>query len=73
MDELRLAKLPDRTPVKLTLRLAPELHRDLMDYTELYQRAYGQAEPLAEIVPAMLAAFLEGDRGFARRRKERGR
>lgn len=71
MADLRLAKLPDRTPVKLSIHVSPELHRALADYAEAYEQAYGQAEPLTELIPAMLASFLESDRGFARQRKRR--
>lgn len=73
MSELRLAKLPDRTPVRLMLQIPPELGRALAEYGELYKQAYGQAEPVQELIPAMLAAFLESDRGFARlRRRKQG-
>ena len=68
MPDLRLPKLPDRTPVKITLSLAPELSQALADYASLYEEAYGQAEPVQELIPAMLGKFLEGDRAFARRR-----
>jgi hypothetical protein len=71
MTGLRLRKLPDRTPVKLTVSVSPELNQALLDYAALYDEVYGQAEPLAELVPAMLASFLEADKAFARRRRER--
>lgn len=70
MADLKLPRLPERTPVKLTITLLPELHRGLSDYAALYAQAYGREEPLAELVPAMLAAFLESDRAFV---KARGR
>lgn len=70
MAELRLAKLPDRTPVKLTICISPALHRALGEYAEAYEQAYGDPEPLSELVPAMLASFLESDRGFARQRRK---
>jgi hypothetical protein len=69
---LRLRKLPDRTPVKLTISLAPDLNQALLDYAALYAEVYGQAEPVHELVPAMLASYLEGDRLFARRRRGPG-
>ena len=72
MTELRLRKLPDRTPVKLTVSLSPELHQALLDYAALYGEVYGQEEPLAELIPAMLGSFLEADKAFARRRREQG-
>jgi hypothetical protein len=72
MTDLKLAKLPDRTPVKVTMHLPPDLHQALNQYAEAYLETYGEAEPVAELIPAMLATFLEGDRAFARqRRRER--
>lgn len=69
MTGLRLRKLPDRTPVKLTVSVAPELHQALLDYAALYGEVYGQAEPVAELIPAMLAGFLDADKAFTRRRR----
>lgn len=62
---MKLAKLPDRTPVKLTISLSPELDRSLRAYAELYRATYGETETVQELVPAMLAGFLESDRAFA--------
>ena len=67
MAGLRLGKLPDRTPVKITISLSPELNQALADYSELYRETYGQAEPVQELIPAMLVSFLQGDKAFARR------
>ncbi len=69
MAELRLAKLPDRTPVKITISISPDLNQALADYAELYRATYDQAEPVQELIPAMLASFLDGDKAFARRRR----
>src|SRR6185312_13813163 len=70
MTELKLSKLPDRTPVKIAIMVSPGLNQALNLYAEAYRDAYGQAEPVAELIPAMLASFLEGDRTFAQRRKK---
>lgn len=70
MPEIKLARIPDRTPVKLTIAVPPELHLALEDYARVYADLYGQTEPVAELVPAMLAGFLDSDRVFARRRRE---
>ena len=72
MPDLKLARLPDRTPVKLTVSLPPELHRALEDYAIVYKDLHGVAEPVCELVPAMLAGFLEADRGFAKARRALG-
>jgi hypothetical protein len=73
MAELRIAKLPDRTPVKLTIAVMPELHEALQDYAKIYADTYGQADAMVELVPAMLAAFLEGDRTFVKSRSNAGK
>ena len=69
MADLNLPKLPDRTPVKVKISISPDLHQALGAYAELYAETYGAAEPVAELIPAMLAGFLDGDRAFGRRRK----
>ena len=46
MVELRLAKLPDRTPVKLSIHVSPELHRALADYAAARFRVNQAFAPL---------------------------
>ena len=71
MADLKLGRLPDRVPVKMTILLLPDLHQALQDYARLYASAYGQEEPVGDLIPAMLSAFLESDRGFVRSRDMR--
>ena len=71
MPDLKLAKLPDRTPVKITVTVSPELNRSLQSYAELYRETYGQQESVSELIPYMLEGFLETDRGFTKAQKER--
>lgn len=68
MADLKLAKIPDRTPVKLAISVTPDLHRTLQDYATLYAEAYGRDEAIADLIPAMLAAFLDSDRTFQKSR-----
>lgn len=68
MNALRLQKLPDRTPVKLSISILPDLHQRLTEYAAAYAEHYGSEEPVTELIPAMLAAFLDSDREFVRRR-----
>ena len=68
MPELKLPKLPDRTPVKLSITITPDLLTALNAYAAAYREAYGQEEPVVELIPAMLASFLESDRAFVRTR-----
>ncbi len=71
MTELKLGKLPDRTPVKLTITIAPSLNHALQAYAEVYRETYGQAEPVAELIPYMLESFLASDRNYAKAVKNR--
>lgn len=71
MVDLKLSRLPDRNPVKLSISMMPDLHQALMDYAALYAQAYGRDEPVTELIPAMLGAFLESDRGFSKARAMR--
>ncbi len=65
---IKLPKLPDRNPVKLTIAILPDLHRQLGEYAELYRQVYGVEEPVTNLIPHMLAAFLDSDRRFSRAR-----
>jgi hypothetical protein len=69
MPGLRLAKLPDRNPVKISISVPPDLHAALTVYADAYQAAYGSAESVAELIPYMLTAFIEGDGGFRKARR----
>ncbi|HVA11900.1 MAG TPA: DUF2274 domain-containing protein [Stellaceae bacterium] len=71
MPDLKLGKLPDRQPVKIAFKASPELAQLLHDYALAYREAYGQEESVEELVPFILTAFLESDRGFAKARKDK--
>lgn len=66
MSELKLQKLPDRTPVKMTIQVLPDLADALQQYAAAYEQAYGKVEVVADLIPYMLSAFLDSDRSFAR-------
>ena len=69
MPQIKLARLPDRTPAKLNIAVPPGLHQALIAYAGFYADNYGREESVAELVPAMLAAFLESDRAFQAARR----
>ena len=71
MPELKLSRLPDRNPVKLTITVQPELGVALRAYAELYRESYGEEESVAELIPYMLQSFLESDRSFAKAMKDK--
>lgn len=66
MTALKLGKLPDRTPIKLSIMMTPDLYERLKLYATRYSETYGSEEPVSELIPAMLLAFLESDRAFTR-------
>jgi hypothetical protein len=70
MADLKLAKLPDRTPIKLTVTIGAELHQTLKEYADLYQATYGVSEQVVDLIPFMLDAFLTSDKNFVRAGKK---
>ncbi len=68
MADLKLAKLPDRTPVKVTIMITPALHANLARYADLYAASYDHSASISDLIPAMLEAFLASDRAFARQK-----
>lgn len=70
MPDLKLARLPDRKPVKLTIHILPDLKSALSDYAAAYEDAYGTRENVVDLIPYMLWSFLDSDRAFARARRK---
>ena len=64
--ELKLAKLPDRTPVKITVSVSPELNKALQSYASFYKQTYGEEESVPELIPFILEDYLRSDRTFAK-------
>lgn len=69
MPALKLAQLPDRTPVKIPVVVNPELNSALTEYARHYEKIYGKKEDVAELIPYMLQTFMEADRDFAKAQK----
>ncbi|MEG8048994.1 DUF2274 domain-containing protein [Sphingomonas aurantiaca] len=69
MTDIKLARLPDRTPVRVAISVPPDLQKALADYAAIYQQTYGEEQSVADLIPHMLAAFLTSDRGFAKARE----
>lgn len=63
---LKIAKLPDRTPVKITITVPPDLNEALRDYLAIYRETYGDsATGVADLIPVMLETFIASDKAFA--------
>ena len=66
---LKIERLPDTTPSKLSIAVEPDLASDLEDYAAVYARTYGDEAQVAALIPSMLRAFIAADTGFKRARK----
>lgn len=71
MTKLKLGPIADDKPVKVTVELPAQLHRDLVAYAAVLGRETGQptTDPTRLIVP-MLERFIATDRGFAKAKRE---
>jgi hypothetical protein len=69
MPTLKLGPLLDDKPVRLTIELPAQVHRDLAAYAEVLGRETGQAVEPAKLIVPMLARFMATDRAFARHRR----
>jgi hypothetical protein len=66
MAGIKLSKLAETIPVKLSITVSPDLQSALTDYTALYGQTYGVTAATSELIPSMLASFLGSDREFQR-------
>jgi len=70
-SNLKLAKLPNMKPAKISASLPPDLMGDLEIYAKIYEQTYGEKQPVNALVPSMLAGFLASDHGFKKAKRER--
>ena len=63
-NKLRLGPLPSNTSVKLTFTCPARLKAELDRYAALHAQLYGETVDAAALIPHMLQAFMERDRGF---------
>jgi len=70
MTKLKLGAIADDKPVKLTVEMPANVHRDLVNYAEVLARETGQsiADP-SKLVAPMLERFMTTDRAFAKARR----
>ena len=71
MTKLKLGAIEDDKPVKLTVELPAQVHRDLLAYAQVLGRESEKTgiEP-AKLIPPMLMRFMATDRAFAKARKQ---
>jgi len=70
MGGIKLGKLPDRAPVKISISVTPDLFAALNAYADAYEVTYGRRESVPDLIPFMLDRFITSDRSFRRTRKE---
>jgi len=70
MAKLKLGPLVDDKPVRLTVELPAQVHRDLVAYGKVLGRDSGRAVEPAKLIGPMLARFMATDRAFARLKRE---
>ena len=70
MAKLKLTSIEDDKPVKLTIELPAQVHRNLVAYAEVLGREGGNPaiEP-ARLVAPMLQRFMATDREFAKQQR----
>ncbi len=69
MSTLKIGRLPDTTPVKLTISLDPETKADLELYAQVYEQTYQEKAPVTALIPSMLQSLLASDSGFKKARR----
>ena len=65
-EKMRLGPLPKLEIVRLTVSLPAKVKADLDRYAELYAATYGEPADAAQLLPHILATFMERDRAFKR-------
>lgn len=68
--KLKLGPIEDDKPVKLTIELPANVHRNLVAYSKAMAREGGQTsiDP-ARLIAPMLARFMETDRAFSKEKR----
>ena len=70
MPKLKLGPIEDDKPVKLTIELPANVHRDLVAYAGVMAR-HNSEHPVdpARLIAPMLARFMATDRAFSKERR----
>lgn len=64
VGSLRLGPLPKTEMVKLTISVSAATKSSLDQYASLHSQLHGERVDAAALIPHMLEAFIERDRGF---------
>lgn len=70
MAKLKLGVVLDDRPVKLTVELSADTHRELVRYSQVLAEETGQKPvEVVKLIEPMLLRFMVTDRAFARLKK----
>ncbi|MGH7461331.1 MAG: DUF2274 domain-containing protein [Longimicrobiales bacterium] len=64
VEKLRLGPLPKKEVVKLTIAISAATKSALDRYASLHSQFHGETVDAIALIPHMLEAFIERDRGF---------
>ncbi|MFK4057957.1 DUF2274 domain-containing protein [Brevundimonas sp. NPDC046655] len=64
MSALKLAGLQDDTPVKMTIEMPADIHRDLVLYAEVLSAHGERSYTAVQLIAPMLSRFMASDRSF---------
>jgi len=67
---LKIAKLRDNTPTKMSINITPDLKSELDAYAAVYQKTYGDSQNVSSLIPLMLEGFLASDSAFKKAKRE---
>ncbi len=71
MYKLKLGAVTDDKPVRLTIELPANVHRDLVAYADALARETGQSiADASKLVAPMLSRFMATDRAFSKARRK---
>lgn len=68
---LRLGPIADDKPIRVTVEIPADVHRDLSAYAEAHAAATGQpSQGAVKLIVPMITQFMASDRGFAKVKRE---
>jgi hypothetical protein len=67
--KLKIGPLPNPKKVKVLVQISLELKESLDQYAQLHSKLGGRAVDATTLIPYMLQAFIDRDRGFRAMRK----
>ena len=67
--KLKIGPLPNPEKVKILVQISVELKESLDQYAQFHSQLGGRSVDAATLIPHMLQAFIDRDRGFRAMRK----